>query len=79
MPGLSPDAGIEVLYDEMVDWAMTITVRWWIESYVDARRRRDQAHRALQKALDAAGIEMPYPTQTLHLDDESEAKDSSAA
>jgi small-conductance mechanosensitive channel len=34
--------------------------------------RRDQAHRALQKALDAAGIEMPYPTQSLHLHDESD-------
>jgi small-conductance mechanosensitive channel len=79
VPGVLADKEIEVLYDEMGDWAMTLTVRWWIESYVDARRRRDQAHRALQKTLDAAGIEMPYPTQTLHLHDESEAKDSSAA
>jgi small-conductance mechanosensitive channel len=30
----------------------------------------DRVHRALQKALDAAGIEMPYPTQTLHLQSE---------
>jgi small-conductance mechanosensitive channel len=58
---------IEVLYDEMGDWAMTLGVRWWIESYVDARRGRDQVHRALQRALDAAGIEMPYPTQALHI------------
>jgi small-conductance mechanosensitive channel len=79
MPGLLPDAEIEVLYDEMGDSAMILRVRWWIESYVDARRRRDQAHRALEKALDAAGIEMPYPTQALHLYDRSEVKDSNAA
>jgi small-conductance mechanosensitive channel len=71
VPGVLPDAEIEVLYDEMGDWAMTLRVRWWTESYVDARRIRDQVHRALQKALDAAGVEMPYPTQALRLYDES--------
>ena len=71
VPGVLAEDEIEVLYDKMGDWAMTLCVRWWIESYVNARRIHDQAHRALQKALDAAGIEMPYPTQTLHLYDES--------
>ena len=47
--------------------AMTLCIRWWLESYQDARRVRDRVHRALQKALDSAAIEMPYPAQTLHL------------
>ncbi len=68
--GVLPDKEVEVLYDEMGDSAMIISVRWWIESYADARRMYDRVHRALQKALDAAGIEMPYPTQTLHLQSE---------
>ena len=78
MPGLVADKEIEVLYDEMGESAMILGVRWWIESYIDARRRRDQVHRALQKALDAAGIQMPYPTQSLHLYNESELTDDSA-
>jgi small-conductance mechanosensitive channel len=67
VPGVLAEKEIEVLYDEMGDWAMTLCVRWWTESYVNARRGRDQVHRALQRALDAAGIEMPYPTQALHI------------
>jgi MscS family membrane protein len=78
MPGVLPGAEIEVLYDEMGDSAMILCVRWWIASYADARRSRDQVHRALQKALDAAGIDMPYPTQSLHLYNESEVTDDSA-
>jgi small-conductance mechanosensitive channel len=42
-------------------------VRWWIESYVDTRRVVDRVHTVLQHALDAAGIESPYPTQNLNL------------
>ena len=71
VPGILPDAEIEVLYDEMGASAMVLGVRWWIESYVNSRRSRDQVHRALQKALDAAGVEMPYPTQTVFFHSES--------
>jgi small-conductance mechanosensitive channel len=67
VPGVLAGKEIEVLYDEMGDWAMTLCIRWWLASYQDARRARDRVHRALQTALDAAGIEMPYPTQTLRL------------
>jgi small-conductance mechanosensitive channel len=72
VPGVLAEKEIEVLYDEMGDWAMTLTVRWWVESYETARRNRDQVHRALQKALEDAGIEMPYPTQSLRLHDGSD-------
>jgi small-conductance mechanosensitive channel len=78
VPGIVPDAEIEVLYDEMGDSAMVLGIRWWIESYVNARRSRDQVHRALQTSFDDAGIEMPYPTQSLHLYNESEVTDDSA-
>jgi MscS family membrane protein len=67
VPGVLSDEEVEVLYDKMGDWAMTLCIRWWIESFVDAKRMHDRVHRALEKALDAAGIEMPYPTQTLRL------------
>ena len=58
-------------------WAMTLCIRWWIESYVDTKRMHDRVHRALEKALDAGGVEMPFPTQTLHVLDKPYMADSS--
>jgi len=69
--GVLPDMPVEALYIEMGNSAMVFRVRWWIESYVDTLSMFDRVHDALQDALDAAGIEMPYPTHTLHLHDES--------
>jgi MscS family membrane protein len=65
--GVVPDRPVDALYDEMGDSAMVFRVRWWIESYRDTRRMFDKVHTALQRALDSAGIECPYPTQTLNL------------
>jgi small-conductance mechanosensitive channel len=65
--GVLPDRPVDALYTEMGDSAMIFQVRWWIESYVDTRRVIDQVHTALQKALDEAGIESPFPTQKLNL------------
>jgi small-conductance mechanosensitive channel len=74
--GVLSDKEVEVLYDKMGDWAMTLCVRWWIESYADAKRMHDRVHRTLEKTLDEAGIEMPYPTQTLHVLDKPYMADS---
>ncbi len=63
--GVLQDMPIDALYIEMGDSAMVFRVRWWIESYVDTRRMFDRVHTALQQALDAAGIDLPFPTQTL--------------
>ncbi len=70
--GVLSDQPVDALYVEMGDSAMIFRVRWWIESYVDTRRMFDKVHTALQGALDAAGIECPYPIQTLHLEVEPE-------
>jgi MscS family membrane protein len=61
------DKPVDALYIEMGTSAMVFRVRWWIESYVDSRRVLDSVHSALQEALDAAGIEMPYQTQDLNV------------
>jgi small-conductance mechanosensitive channel len=66
--GVLEDKPVDALYIEMGGSAMVFRVRWWIESYVDTRRMFDQVHTSLQTALDAAGIESPFPTQTLRLD-----------
>jgi small-conductance mechanosensitive channel len=63
--GVLPDKPVDALYIEMGDSAMIFRVRWWIDSYVDTRHMLDQVHTVLQKALDEAGIESPFPTQNL--------------
>ena len=65
--GVLPDKPVDALYIEMGDSAMIFRVRWWIESYEDTRQMFDRVHTALQHALDEAGIDCPFPTQTLNL------------
>lgn len=67
VPSVLQDRPIDVLYSDMGESAMIFRVRWWIETYADTRRVTDEVHTALQAALDAAGIEMPYPTQSIYL------------
>ena len=74
--GVLKDKPVDALYHEMGDSAMIFRVRWWIESYVDTRRVFDRVHTALQHALDEAGIECPFPTQSVNLLMEQKAADS---
>jgi small-conductance mechanosensitive channel len=46
---------------------MVLRVRWWIESYVDARRSTDRVNEHIFQALEEIGIEIPYPTMTVEL------------
>ena len=73
--GVLSDRPVDALYHEMGDSAMIFRVRWWIESYEDTRRVYDRVNTALQEALDAAGIESPYPIQTVNLQVEPETFD----
>jgi small-conductance mechanosensitive channel len=78
--GVLTDKPVDALYVEMGDSAMIFRVRWWLESYVDTRQMFDRVNTALQKALDEAGIDMPYPTHNLNLqvDQETAARVSQA-
>ncbi len=73
--GVLQDKPIEALYIEMADSEMRFRVRWWIDSYVDTRRMLDTIHTAIQNALDAAGIQQPYPISELHHRLTSDQKD----
>jgi small-conductance mechanosensitive channel len=73
--GVLPDELVDALYAEMGDSAMIFRVRWWIESYADTRRVEDRVHTALQHALDEAGIESPFPTQSVNVVMEQRAVD----
>jgi small-conductance mechanosensitive channel len=70
--GVLREKPVDALYIEMGDSAMIFRVRWWIGSYQDTRRMFDRVHTVLQQALDEAGIESPFPTQTLNLQSEGD-------
>jgi small-conductance mechanosensitive channel len=63
-----PDMPVDVLYAEIGDSGMIFRVRWWIEFYQDWERVYDFVHTALRDALSKAGIESPYPRQSLNVD-----------
>jgi small-conductance mechanosensitive channel len=65
--GVLQDRPVDALYIRMGESAMIFRVRWWIESYVDTRRMFDRVNTALQQALDAAAIDMPFPTQSVRV------------
>ena len=65
--GVLPGKPVEALYQEMGDSEVIFRVRWWIESYVDTQAMFDQAHTALQHALNEAGIKLACPTQTINI------------
>ncbi len=61
------DQPVQVLFIEFAPATMTIRVRWWIDTYSDKRIMQDKVNSALQDAIDAAGIDAPFPTQTLEV------------
>jgi len=74
--GVLTERPVDALYIQMGPSAMIFRVRWWIESYVDTRRMFDRVHSALQRALDSAGIDMPFPTQSLQVQLDSRTSES---
>jgi MscS family membrane protein len=56
---------IEALFIQYGDSAAIFRVRCWIEHYVETRRIMDKLNSCLYEALSEAGINMPFPTQTI--------------
>ncbi len=71
--GVLEDKPVEALFLEFGSYALTFRLRWWIESYVDTRRMFDSVNTAVYGALNQAGIQVPFPQQTvsLHLDSDT--------
>lgn len=61
------DKPVDVLFLTWGDTDMQLRVRWWIDSYRDARRVTDRVNEAIYIALKGAGIDMPFPTMTIEL------------
>jgi small-conductance mechanosensitive channel len=58
--GVLADHPVEALFLEFGNSALIFRVRWWIDSYIDTRRMFDKVNTAIYKALEKAGIEIPY-------------------
>ncbi|MEK6256413.1 MAG: mechanosensitive ion channel, partial [Chloroflexota bacterium] len=64
--GVLVDQQVEALFLNFGDSALIFRVRWWLESYIDTRRMFDRVNSAIYKALNKAGIEMPFPQRDVH-------------
>jgi MscS family membrane protein len=70
--GVLPDEPVDVLYVEIGDSDMIFRVRWWMDFQEDWERSYDRVHTALHEALAQAGIDSPYPGQSVYLEVEDE-------
>lgn len=65
---------VQVFARALGDDGVVFEIAWWTGSRpVDIRASRDQVARAVKRALDAAGVEIPFPQRTLTLSDSAEA------
>ena len=60
------DRPVEVYAKEFCDSSINFLIRWWAASKpVNAHQSRDEVVRAIKRALDEAGMEIPFPYRTL--------------
>ncbi|EFL89622.1 mechanosensitive ion channel family protein [Ahrensia sp. R2A130] len=63
---ITDDKPIQIFAQEFGDSSINFEVTWWTESKpVDVRQSRDEVIAAVKRALDDAGIEIPFPYRTL--------------
>jgi small-conductance mechanosensitive channel len=63
---LSEQRPVQVFAQEFADSSVNFEVTWWTGSKpLDIRRSRDEVVTAVKRALDDAGIEIPFPYRTL--------------
>ncbi|QDT14654.1 mechanosensitive ion channel domain-containing protein [Alienimonas californiensis] len=57
---------IEIFADEFADSSVNFKISWWADpTPLGERQSRDQVVSAVKRALDDAGIEIPFPQRTL--------------
>ena len=74
--GVEKKPATEVLVWELAASTVNLRVRWWTNSLrTDVVHVRSAVLESVKKALDAAGIDMPFDTQVLLFHDQSEETD----
>ncbi|NNJ25427.1 mechanosensitive ion channel family protein [Alienimonas chondri] len=57
---------IEIFADEFADSSVNFKISWWADpTPLGERKSRDQVVEAVKRALDDAGVEIPFPQRTL--------------
>jgi len=65
---IEKDRPVQVFAREFNSSSVDFTVRWWAGSQpLEMHKTRDEVIRAVKKALDNAGMEIPFPYRTLTL------------
>ena len=64
--GVLTDRPVEALFLHFGDSALIFRVRWWLDSYEDARRMFDRVNTAMYAALNEAEVEIPFPQRDVH-------------
>ena len=63
---IEKDRPVQVFAREFNSSSIDFTVRWWAGSQpLDMHQTRDEVIRAVKKALDSAGMEIPFPYRTM--------------
>ncbi len=63
---ITEERPVQVFALEFADSAINFEITWWTGSKpVDVRRSRDEVIAAVKRALDDAGLEIPFPYRTL--------------
>ena len=61
-----PEQRVDVFAHSFGESSIDFVVRWWTGSTpIDEHRSRDEVAAAIKRALDASGIEIPFPYRTL--------------
>jgi small-conductance mechanosensitive channel len=69
LPGVLPDPKSQVLFQAFSDYAVNVTIWFWINpKETDLLTSRDAGLVAVKAALDAAGLEIPNPVQLLRME-----------
>jgi len=71
--GVVPKPESMVLVDEFGDSAITIKIRFWVESSSDWVAIRSNLANKIKKAFDEVGINIPFPITTLKIDADDRA------
>ncbi|NCT41343.1 MAG: mechanosensitive ion channel [Alphaproteobacteria bacterium] len=63
---IEKDKPVQVFAKEFGDSSINYTVRWWSQSApVNKHKSRDKVISAIKRALDEAGVEIPFPYRTM--------------
>lgn len=68
MPGVMDDPSPAMLVEQVGDFSMVVSFFGWVDQrQADFLKVRSEAMRLVKRAFDQVGIEMPEPSQTVHL------------